>query len=505
MIFKILDRFGRPSSNAKNKAYLIWDNWNDYNFYTSFGLIYKDEDSVEHKIGAVKVGSFGQKKLEKKLSIGETFESLKDQYFSLGQSDGYYSILNSLGSAIRDSILYALNDIAKDTELFERAIKEDVTKVSLFRTVSPTSVTGQFRRLANGEASLTDYYFKFIAPKRSYELTFQVEPESFPPTNIHVLIGRNGVGKTYLINNMINSLIDYGGSIKNYGEFVSKISVDSSQLFANLIFISFSAFDEAVPRPEIQDKTKGLQFSYIGLKQIQSPNDDSGPKSTTILKNEFYKSLSLCKISSKADRWKRCIEMLESDPNFKEANITSLIDTPNEAEFKVLVFNIFKRLSSGHKIVLLTLTKLIERLQERSLVLIDEPEAHLHPPLLSAFIRAISDLLITTNGVAIIATHSPVIIQEVPRSCVWKLRRNGIEVKAERPEIETFGENVGVLTNEIFGFEVSNSGFYKMINEIVQEEENYENVIDYFNNELGMEARAIIMSLLANKNKIFDA
>ncbi len=63
---------------------------------------------------------------------------------------------------------------------------------------------------------------------------------------------------------------------------------------------------------------------------------------------------------------------------------------------------------------------------------------------------------------------------------------------------------MGVLTNEIFGFEVTNSGFYKLINEIVQKKEGYENVIDYFNNELGMEARAIIMSLFANKN-IFDA
>jgi chromosomal replication initiation ATPase DnaA len=40
------------------------------------------------------------------------------------------------------------------------------------------------------------------------ELSFNVEPEAFPPTNIHIIIGRKGVGKTYLINNMINSLID---------------------------------------------------------------------------------------------------------------------------------------------------------------------------------------------------------------------------------------------------------------------------------------------------------
>ena len=41
------------------------------------------------------------------------------------------------------------------------------------------------------------------------------------------------------------------------------------------------------------------------------------------------------------------------------------------------VVKIFKDLSSGHKIVLLTLTRLVEKVEEKTLVLIDEPEAHL--------------------------------------------------------------------------------------------------------------------------------
>ncbi|MGN9540532.1 AAA family ATPase [Escherichia coli] len=63
-------------------------------------------------------------------------------------------------------------------------------------------------------------------------------------------------------------------------------------------------------------------------------------------------------------------------------------------------------MSSGHAVVLLTLTRLVATVEEKTLVLIDEPESHLHPPLLSAFIRALSDLLLD-NGLSIIATHSP--------------------------------------------------------------------------------------------------
>ena len=150
---------------------------------------------------------------------------------------------------------------------------------------------------------------------------------------------------------------------------------------------------------------------------------------------------------------------------------------------------------------MLTITRLVETLEERSLVLLDEPEAHLHPPLLSAFIRSLSDLLINRNGVAIIATHSPVILQEVPKTCVWRIWRSGREKKIERPVAETFGENVGTLTQAIFGLEVTNSGFHKMLSDAVQDNLVYEEVLARFNGQLGDEARGIVRSLIAVRER----
>lgn len=506
MNFKILDRFDNPPYNAKAKAYLTWDNWNDYSYLTLFGLIYMDENSKKHTIGSVKIGYIGQVENERKLSIGDVFETLESDFFSLGQSDEFYENLNGLGEGVRDEILKSLRDIAKYPEIYETAIKESVTGVSLLRSISQTSVTGQFRRLASGGARLTEYSFKFTAPKikgssSSMELSFNVEPESFPPTNIHVLIGRNGVGKTNLINNMINSLVEDDRSKNKYGNFISEKQEDGNQLFANLTSITFSAFDATEPKQERKDKTQGIQFSYIGLKRFPTATDKTPPpKSAVMLRTEFFKSLNACIASARISRWKKSIEMLESDPNFKDADIQGIADIKLEEDRKVEAFEIFGKLSSGHKIILLTVTRLVETLQERSLVLIDEPEAHLHPPLLSAFARALSDLLMDTNSVAIIATHSPVILQEVPKSCVWKLRRNGIEAVVERLSIESFGENVGTLTNEIFGLEVTNSGYYKMIAQAVKDNDSYRKVQQHFNGQLGMEAQAVIRSLLATKD-----
>ncbi len=488
----ITDRFGKPSPNDRDVIYLTWDNWDDFSFRTLFGMFYVDESSQNHEIGAVKIGFFGQEEGPKDLKLGGGFSKLDDKYFSLGQSDLYYSNLNELGEEVRDRILSALNDIAKNEELYERAIEEKVTYTSLLRDISASTVKNQYRRIANGGVRLTEYDFHFVAPPieegaSCFDLRFRVKPESFPPTNIHILIGRNGVGKTHLMNNMIDVLLE--DEEEGKGEFILD---DNDSVVSNLIYVSFSAFDNTKPREE--KVYNELRYSYVGLKQVRVGAENIiETKNLDTLIDEFYKSLNFCRTFQKP-RWETSIETLESDPNFKEAEIKSLVDIENKEEFENRTKDIFKRLSSGHKIVLLTITRLIQELQEKSLVLIDEPEAHLHPPLLSAFVRALSELLISTNGVAIIATHSPVILQEVPKRCVWKLSRFGAEAKSERLPIETFGENVGTLTNEVFGLEVVNSGFYKLLDKIAREKETYDDVIEHFNGQLGMEAKAILMT-----------
>src|SRR5690606_8000124 len=120
------------------------------------------------------------------------------------------------------------------------------------------------------------------------------------------------------------------------------------------------------------------------------------------------------------------IERLCSDDSFAEMGLDKLFETSADDAITKARQTI-RLMSSGHKIVLLTITRLVSTVEEKTLVLLDEPESHLHPPLLSAFTRALSDLLLSRNGVAIVATHSPVVTQEVPMTCVWILTRSRAE------------------------------------------------------------------------------
>jgi ABC-type cobalamin/Fe3+-siderophores transport system ATPase subunit len=508
MIFTVLPARSPTPDNVQNKAFLLADKWNDWGEYqTQYDLIVVDGEGQKHSIGSVKIGQFGMKEGQMRPDIPESFESLDDAFFSIGQDDSYYIGLNALGDFLRDQILNGLRDLALNPAMLDKALTEKVMEKSLLRDVDLQTIRGRFRRLARGDARLTSYKFSYEAPTntghrgRPLVLSFEVLPESEPPTNIHVLIGRNGVGKTHYLTTMTRALLTSGLLKEEVGRFDADVLNEDLGLFANLVSVAFSVFDPFVSLPLPKPDVVGMRYSYIGLKQSNKQGDEWSltPKDITRLTKEFVDSIRACRKGSKVIRWRRALEMLEADPIFKETDVKALADGDDDKNLQETGESLFQRLSSGHKIVLLTITRLVEDTVERTLVLIDEPESHLHPPLLSAFIRALSDLLIQQNGVAIIATHSPVVLQEVPKSCVWKLRRSGAISKAERPESETFGENVGILTREVFGLEVTQSGFHRMLQEAVDEGADYEKVVQRFGGQLGAEARAIVRALIASK------
>ena len=410
------------------------------------------------------------------------------------------TLFRDFSDEFRAEYLAAVQDVAHDQKALDLALNEQVFQTSLLRSLSISTVTDQYRRVLLGGVPLTDYTFRFTQDAgewlASYQLEFDVKANSMPTTNIHAIIGRNGVGKTTLLNNMTRAIADANHADSRFETHAwFQYQPISKDYFSGLVSISFSAFDPFNPPEEQSDPTKGTCYFYVGLKSYA---DDSGAllKSQSDLADEFVESLNLCLSErSRSGRWLEAIQNLESDDNFAEMNLIQLLDLRGKA-LGELARSLLRRMSSGHAIVLLTITKLVARVDEKTLVLFDEPESHLHPPLLSALIRSLGRLLSSRNAIAIIATHSPVVLQEIPKSCVWKITRSGLSSEWQRPDIETFGENIGTLTREVFGLEVSKSGFNALLLSEAARAETYEQIIATFNDQLGFEGRAILRSIM---------
>ncbi|PJN64568.1 hypothetical protein PAEAM_06540 [Paenibacillus sp. GM1FR] len=545
MIFKLMPVNSDLGKEDNGTVYLVMDNWNDwFEFRVLHQMYYKDDLGEVNYIGPLKFGQIGMKPNQDRVALPESFEKLSEDFYSLGNETSYYDNLNRLGDSFRDELLNCLNDIALDLKKFVEVRWERVTTQAVLRDISEVKVKNKFHSLAQGDSSLSRYSFNYVMAKptkestESYQISFKVNPNSHPPSNIHAIIGRNGVGKTHLLNGMINSLINNkseNNDQRKFGFHQDRVT-EGNKIFDNVIYVSFSPFDES----EFLQSRRGSKvlpgYTYIGLKRrLESPKGSKKQsiiesKSTELLREEFINSMWLLRdvgnrLPSKKERFKQAVKMLNSDPIFMESGIAELLDySKEEIEFMEKARNekksiptsdmqklkrdfeekanpICKKFSSGHNIVLLTISKLVEKLEERTLILLDEPETHLHPPLLSTLTRILSYLLLKRNGVGIVATHSPVVLQEVPKDCAWMYNRMGSELSFNRPEIETFGENINTLTKEVFSFEVTDSGFHNILKEAANKYNDYEEALAHFDENLGLEARAILRVLIKSGEK----
>ena len=502
MKFIILDRGTKPPKSGSNTAYLTIDYWNDFSFVTMFNLELYDKNGENHYLGNLKIGFEDQTHEIPTYSVlGSEFKQLPNRFFSVGQDVEYYKNISLLPTQTRNNLLEALKDIVLKPELFELAQKQEVFRISLLRDVSLSVLNGQYHRVLSGKPPLTDFKFKFVRPMSekmsSIELQFEVSVESKPSSNIHAIIGRNGVGKTTILNGMIKAITSKElDEAKFIDTEIWRNEQISKDYFSSLVSVSFSAFDPFEPPVEQSDPSQGTCYSYIGLRK-----EGDALKVLNDIHQDFLHALKFCfSQTPKRDRWLNAIDTLESDENFERMRLKDFAQFTSE-ELKTKVKKIIKRMSSGHIVVLLTITRLVATVEERTLVLIDEPESHLHPPLLSAFIRALSELLHNRNGVSIIATHSPVVLQEVPKSSVWKINRDGLCTEHRRPDIETFGENVGILTREVFGLEVVKSGFHDLLVKSVKTGKTYQQIVSEYNDQLGLEARALLKALVTHRDR----
>ncbi|WP_339486847.1 ATP-binding protein [Pseudomonas sp. RL_5y_Pfl2_70] len=532
------DQYNEPTFVLKK------DIWNDYSYRTQYHLYLqgspadKTEDTF---IGTVKILFIGQTG-DGKSFIHSDFQKLPENAVSVGQSLDYYQRLSVLQPHIRDSILIALNDVAFDSKRKRDFDHLEGWRHSLFRYLPAID-----DYLTTANAVLTRNYtaipvtgFKFTFHPADWEepilFDFTSAPSLLPfPPNVHplpsriiTLIGRNGSGKSTLLARLARVA---HGTTKNreLGIFNKLGTIEPISIgFPRIITVSYSAFDnftlpgvkpssEEEPDERVQivhDTNSGSgRFIFCGLRDIatelsneinEEKNinfDPSGDKSAhtllkpvTTLAKEFAATLVLAKRNGSAEMLDRALALLVRDPSFPLIANTLSVDLLLQMNPKEL----FMSWSTGHKIVMQILVSLAANVTQGTLVLIDEPETHLHPPLLAALMHAIRLILSYKNAFSIIATHSPVVIQETLSKHVYRIKREGSLTNAFPTNTQTFGENVGALTTEIFGLNTQATDFHKVLDSLIDSNKTLENIeMLFLPHGLSMQARAYVMSKLA--------
>jgi len=108
-------------------------------------------------------------------------------------------------------------------------------------------------------------------------------------------------------------------------------------------------------------------------------------------------------------------------------------------------------LSSGELSMFFRFFKLIAAIGDNSIVLIDEPETHLHPRWIQKYLNMIKSIFNGYDTHFIIATHSPLIAADVPNESIIGLRKNEKgQVEQYTVNEQTLGTSPQEILREVF-------------------------------------------------------
>lgn len=509
MYFEIIDFFGINRTH-EDGFYLVEDNWNDFGYYTTYHL-WIIENNEKKEIGVLNLAHKNYNETDspnKYINIDELNKDNQAIYISLGTAE-YYKNLIKLGKDKREKILTHLQDLAFNLNLYNEYNELLVVQTSFLRGIKTLEVKKKLNRLARGKLQ-----FKYnidISKKdnENYKLSLNIDSLSNLPTNIHALIGSNGSGKTETLQGIASACqaqvrnkefinkttTSKDGNFQATVNYFSETNYEDEFPIENIIYISYSPFDN---HANINDKNN-IKFVGILNSKLTSSNFLSN-----IMEKELARllsqpdetenlSTSILDSYEKVELWNQTISSLTFDKQIRD-----LSDDLTIIKQEPISNSIIKKLSSGQKILLLSLANIINQAVERTLIIIDEPELFLHPPLVTAYIRELSNILLSTNSLCLIATHSPFVVQEIPNNCVHILIRNMDKSYIENPDSQTFGENIATINNTIFGTDMRATGFYKLMSSLAENDSNKSKDL-LLSNRLGTDAEIILRSHLMKK------
>jgi transcriptional regulator with XRE-family HTH domain len=232
--------------------------------------------------------------------------------------------------------------------------------------------------------------------------------------------------------------------------------------------------------------------------QTEWVNSASKRTSLDTLAAEFGRLIEDIRSADLMDLFEAALEPLLNEPSF--SNLNNQLETLLKADSKDAAF-VFLEWSTGHKIALHVVASLVRNTKSQSLVLFDEPETHLHPPLMAALMQSVRIVLTDLNAFCVIATHSPVLLQETLAEHVRYVRRIGDTLHIENPKLETFGENVGVLTYSSFGLTASSTDYHQALDLLIKGCDSMDEVNEFFPLGLSGQATAYVLAKLYENSK----
>ncbi|MAY57583.1 MULTISPECIES: AAA family ATPase [Pseudoalteromonas] len=499
------------TSDLKPFQIIIWPSnykWNDFQHKThcKYKVINTNKEVLdgelllglldfksENKFGGSGLGNLmSERNLhpQDRLSTSE----LGSFFTMLTNMQEYRNLIKFWGIEQGCAFLKAINDMVMEQsktnssvgDWFKLAEQSKVFKLSFMRNSEPffayhnaeSILRGLDLEDIDGISSSLDLEFKLDGFANKHEINFRFHTEGLLPSRINVLIGENGLGKSQALNHIVRAALQQ----REYKDNLIDPTTDDGRPMISRLLAIGTPGETRNTYPA--DNIKNPKLDYRRLILTRSSNKGVGKNILQLARTD--ESISVL------DRWdifikaiSRCIDVntlyIAKKTDSRRANSGSgkkddylpIIDLKNgwseqlqleywgeidsSAEPRQRIGENYIPLSSGQlsffKFALLACLNI----ENGSLVLIDEPETHLHPNLIADFVELLNKILSSTGSFAIVATHSSYFVRELSAEQVFVFKTQTISETSDylinigNPRLETYGANIGAISHFVFG------------------------------------------------------
>jgi len=439
--------------------------------------------------------------------------TLEHRFFTmLPDMESYRRLVQELGAdasmitltVVND--LVALNEFESSSEMLNIATRTKVFSLSFMRSSDTffafKNAGPLLRGLSNEQTGILSptLAIRFQLPGRTneHDLKFRFDHNAELPKRMAVIIGKNGVGKSQTLGRIAKATLD--------GSEVLTDGTEGGRPLINRL-LAFAPTNEAESVfPSGARKRPRIWY------QRYSMNRSRRSKRNDYVSDLIVQVARSTQSIAEKTRWEIFTEALTAISDHEQLHLVTssspsryipLYGLPNGDEKRLLErfasVDVKKEparvvsgegfpLSSGEISFLKFAAQVSLHIENGSLLLLDEPETHLHPNFISRFVSLLDNLLASTGSAAIIATHSAYFVREVFREQVTVLSVNeASKVLAQRPVLRTFGADVGAISYFVFGEDEPSRLATEVETRLLASNLSWESIYEQYKDELSLE------------------
>jgi len=482
----------------------IFLNGNEYSYDGYIGFFdqpdYPDENGINY--------------LWKLLSNSESkvVDAREINFFSMAKSIKVYrDIVNFLGVEKARYVLLAINDLVsigeydQSNKLIDKVREMDIFNMSFMRRTESfyayknagTVLRGLEEEKVREITKNLTINFKLSGYENNHNINFKFDDDGLLPKRTSIVIGKNGTGKSQTLSKIVRA------AIKGDAALVDGVTGERPTFNRLLAFSPTNEAGHVFPDGRLKNLTVWYKSFSINRSRRSRRNEYLNELIVEIARSE--------QVILNRNRWDIFCEVVEGIRNGRDLVLPTkdgsgswinLSELPRSNEERVLkrskaidykseprwlIDGGYFPLSSGEISFVRFAAQVCLNIDSGSLLLLDEPETHLHPNFISKFSALLNELLSKTGSIAIIATHSAYLVQEVFREQVNVLRAVDGRISIERPRLKTFGADVGEISYFVFGEDKISEVAEQVRSDIVSRFKSWEEVMERYKNEFSNE------------------